>query len=354
MSDRGTIAHPLGMVLGMGTTTQRPLHIVGENLTSPKAKVTSTEILRRTGNQENSWGKLVRDLAGKVGGLASLESLHAEPLPDEPFADCDVADVDRSFAVAVISLFEEQCDRWLDVEYRTIGRRLFARALLNSPTLIRRSSSPVRFAAGLAHAVLAANDRIGRAEGQLRAKDIGAWFGSSSAGDSASRLVAAARFEPVYGDDDDFDWRYRTDRRLRMASTDFLHSATRARLLIERDQAVAAIGHHEAAQEGRRPTVSLDDGRTSQRGSLANVVTVTTGLTSSGRTMLLLGLAPLVPSPELDIFVLDLGEANHLCDRLGAALTVRTSGGHRIGHFDAPDDEWRYQEPYDDQYWLRR
>ena len=90
-----------------------------------------------------------------------------------------------SFADAVIALFDEQCDRWLDVEYRTIGRRLLARAVLNDPTLIRRSSSPVRFAAGLAHAVLAANDRIGRAEGQLRAKDIGAWFGSSSAGDPA-------------------------------------------------------------------------------------------------------------------------------------------------------------------------
>jgi hypothetical protein len=137
-----------GAIVRMGITTQLPLHIVRENLTSPKATTIGTELLRRTVNQENSWGKLVRDLAGKVGGLGSLESLHDEPLPDEPFADCDVAEVDRPFAVAVISLFEEQCDRWLDVEYRTIGRRLFARALLNSPTLIRKSSSPVRFAAG--------------------------------------------------------------------------------------------------------------------------------------------------------------------------------------------------------------
>jgi hypothetical protein len=185
------------MVVGMGTTTQRPLHIVGENLASPKATTVSSEVLRRTVNQENSWGKLVRVLAGKVGGLASLESLHSEPMPGEPFADSDVAEGDRSFALAVNTLFDEQCDRWLDVEYRTIGRRLFARALLNNPTLIRKSSSPVRFATGLAHAVLAANDRIGRAEGQLRAKDIGAWFGSSSAGIRRavwSRPLGSSRF----------------------------------------------------------------------------------------------------------------------------------------------------------------
>jgi hypothetical protein len=339
------------MVVGMGTTTQRPLHIVGENLASPKATTIGTEVLRRTVNQENSLGKLVRVLAGKVGGLASLESLHTESMPDEPFADSDVAEVDRSFALAVIALFDEQCERWLDVEYRTIGRRLFARALLNNPTLIRKSSSPVRFAAGLAHAVLAANDRVGRAEGQLRAKDIGAWFGSSSAGDPAQRLVAAARFEPVYGDDDDYDWRYRTDDRFRIASTDFLHSANRARLVVERAHVVAAIEQHEAAQAGRRPTVSLDDGRTSRTGQLANVVTVTTGLTKSGQTMLLLGLAPLVPSPELDMFVLNLEEANRLCDRLGAALAVPTPGGHRIGDFDAVEDEWGYCEPFDDRSW---
>jgi Domain of unknown function (DUF6398) len=339
------------MVVGMGITTQLPLHIVGEIPTLPTAAIISTEVLRRTVNQENSWGKLVRDLAGKAGGLASLESLHDEPLPDEPFAGCGVAEVDRSFAVAVISLFEEQCDRWLDVEYRTIGRRLFARALRNSPTLIRKSSSPERFAASLAHAVLSANDRIGRAEGQLRAKDVASWFGSSSAGDPAHRLVVAARFEPAYGDDDEYDWRYRTDDRFRIASTDFLHSTTRARLLGERDRAVSAVEQHEAAQEGRRPTVSLDDGRTSRRGSLADVISVTTGVTKSGQAMLLLAFAPLVPNPELDLFVLNLDEAALLFGRLGAALAGPTPGSHRIGDFD--DKHW-YSEPYDDRYWLQR
>ncbi len=342
------------MVVGMGTSTQPSLHIVGENLTPPKVTIISTEVLRRNVNQENSWGKLVRDLAGKVGGFRSLESLHDEPLPDEPFAHCVLSEDHRSFADAVIALFDEQCDRWLDVEYRTIGRRLLARAVLNDPTLIRRSSSPVRFAAGLAHAVLAANDRIGRAEGQLRAKDIGAWFGSSSAGDPARRLVAAARFERVYGDDDNYEWRYHFDVGFRIPSTDFLHSTTRARLVGEREHAIAAIEQHEAAQAGRRPTVSLDDGRTSRCGSLADVITVTTGLSKSGQAMLLLGFAPLVPNPELDLFVLNLDEAALLFGRLCTALAGPTPGGHRIGDFDDIDDsEHRYGEPYDDRYWLQ-
>lgn len=129
----GTIAHPLGMVVGMGTTTQAPLHIVGENLTSPKATTIGTEVLRRTVNQENSWGRLVRDLAGKVGGFRSLESLHDEPLPDEPFTDCVLSEDHRSLADAVIALFDEQCDRWLDVEYRTIDAVARLRAARTEP-----------------------------------------------------------------------------------------------------------------------------------------------------------------------------------------------------------------------------
>jgi hypothetical protein len=337
------------MVSDMGTTTQPPLHIVRENITSPASTAIGTEVLRRTVNQENSWGKLVRDLARRVGGLGSLVVLHDEPLPDEPFAAGDGDGENRPFVATVVSLFDEQCDVWLDVEYRTIGRRLFARALLNNPTLIRKSSSPVRFAAGLAHAVLAANDRIGPAEGQLRAKDVGAWFGSSSAGDAAHRLVTAARFEAVYRDDDEYGWCYRLDDRFRITSPDFLHSATRARLIAEREHAVSAIEQYEEARAGWRPTVSLDDGRTSRRGSLADVVTVTKGLSKSGQTMLLLGLAPLVPNAELDIFVLNLDEAALLSNRLSAALTAPTPSGHCIGEFNDIDiDENPYYAPYDD------
>jgi hypothetical protein len=343
-----TIAHPLGMVWAMGTTTHQPLHIVREHMPSPKSTAIGTEVLRRTVNQENSWGRLVRDLARRVGGLGSLVLLHDKPLEDEAFAADCVAEGDGPFVSTVIALFDEQCDLWLDVEYRTIGRRLFARALLHNPTLIRKSSSAVRFAAGLAHAVLAANDRIGRAEGQLRAKDVGAWFGSSSAGDAAHRLVTAARFEAVYRDDDDYHWCYRFDDRFRIASPDFLHSATRAQLMAERQHAVSAIEQYEEARAGWRPTVSLDDGRTSRRGSLADVVTVTKGLSKSGQTMLLLGLAPLVPNAEADIFVLNLDEAALLRDRLSAALTEPTPGGHSIGEFNDIDID---QIPYLDRYW---
>jgi Domain of unknown function (DUF6398) len=342
----------------MGTT--KPLHIVSARLTQASAATSTTTstttgnaVLRRTLNQENSFGKLVRDLAGKVGGLPSLEVLHAEPLPNEPFTGGLVSEVDRPFAVATVALFNEQCDRWLDVEYRTIGHRLFARALVNQPTLIRKSSSPVRFAAGLAHAVLAANDQIGRADGQLRAKDIAAWFGVSSAGEPAQRIVAAAGFERPYDEDD--DWRYRADARVRTPSPDFLHSKTRARLMVEREDLISAIEAHEESRAGRRPTVILEDGMRGRRGALADVVTVTKGLTKSGQPMLLLGLAPLVPNPELEVFVLDLAEANLLAHRLGAALAAPTPRGNSIGEFDEFDDtdndRPRYLDHLDSRYW---
>jgi hypothetical protein len=71
--------------------------------------------------------------------------------------------------------------------------------------------------------------------------------------------------------------------------------------------------------------------------------------------MLLLAFAPLVPSPELDLFVLNLDEAALLFGRLGAALSGPTPGSHRIGDFDDIYDakHW-YREPYDDRYWLQR
>jgi hypothetical protein len=350
-----TIAHPLGMVVGMGTTTPQSLHIVRDNLTPANAIPPSTgegfDVLRRTVNQENKLGKLVRDLVGKVGSLEALETLHTEPLPDEPFADDVVAEADHAFVTATIATFDEVCATSLDVEYRTAGRRLFARALTNQPALIRKSSRTVRFAAGLAHAVLQANDRIGRADGQMRAKDIAAWFGMSSAGDPAQRVVTAAKFERPYTDDDD-DWRYHAANRQSTPSPDFLHSSTRARLIAERDGAMLAIEQHEHARAGRRPTVSFDDGLTSRRGSLADVVTVSKGLTRSGQTMLLLGFAPLVPKPELDIFVLTLAEAGRLSQRLTAALAAPTPRQHRIGDFDNTDDEYRYRGPHDSRYWL--
>jgi Domain of unknown function (DUF6398) len=354
------------MVVGMGTTTQPALHIVsdstlrGDTLTPASATTTGIMILRRTLNQENAMGKLVRDLAAKVGGLPSLESLSSEPLPDEPFAIGLVNEVDRPFATETIALFDEQCDKWLDVEYRTIGRRLFARAMVNQPTLTRRSSSTIRFAAALAHAVLAANDRIGRvADGHLRGKDIAEWFGVSSAGDAARRIVEAARFERPY-DDDGYGWRYGDDR-FRTPSPDFLHSSARARLLAERERTIAVIDSREHALAGRRPTVNLHDGMRGRRGSLADVVTVRKATTQSGQTMLVLGLAPLVPNPELEIFVLDLAEAGLLADRLGAALAAPTPGDNRIGQFDDIDDlddyerreryEPRYLDHFDSRYW---
>jgi hypothetical protein len=69
--------------------------------------------------------------------------------------------------------------------------------------------------------------------------------------------------------------------------------------------------------------------------------------------MLLLGFAPLVPEPELDIFVLNLAEAGRLAERLNAALASPAPRRHHIGEFDDSDDhECRYREPFDDRYWL--
>lgn len=334
------------MVGGMATSTQPARHIARENLAQAATQIAA---LRRTVNQENDIGRLVRDLVGKVGGLDALESLHRDPLPDEPFLTGAVGNHNPVFAAESIAVFDERATAHLDIEFRTIGRRLFARALLNEPTLIRKSSSPVRFAAGLAHAVLAANDRIGGASRQWRSSDIAAWFGTSSAGDPARRLVAAARFERTMTEDD--PWRRIRDDGLRMPSPDLLHSETRDRLVVERERLLVAIEQHEASRAGRRPTVSLGDGCFSRRGSLAHVGVVAKGRALTGRTMLLLGFTPLVPNSDLDIFVLDLDDARFLADRLSAVLAAPTPNHNGIGHFDDIDnDVCRDYGRFSDQY----
>jgi hypothetical protein len=68
--------------------------------------------------------------------------------------------------------------------------------------------------------------------------------------------------------------------------------------------------------------------------------------------MLLLGFAPLVPNSELDLFVLDLAEADVLATRLLSVLAAPTPSGNRIGEFDDINtDEFRYRDHYNDRYW---
>ena len=322
----------------MGTTEHRSIHIVREHLAQPDA-ATGLAALHRAINQENATGRTVRALAAEVGGLPALAALHDRPWPHEPFDEGVLDQADRAFVAEVLA-HVDAIGCLIDVEYHGIARRLLARVLRNDPKPVRRSSKPPRIAAGIVHAVLAGNDRIGRQAGQFRAGDIGPMFGTSSAGDVARALVVAAAFEKP--DDDDDRW-YRHRNPLRLPSVDLLHSDTRRLLLARRQATVELVEKEEARRAGRRPMVNLGDGRVAVRSSLADVAMVTKGLTSAGRIMVLLGLTPLVSEPELELFALSVPEARRLAALLADALAAPAPRpASQIGPFDERFDEIEY------------
>jgi hypothetical protein len=220
----------------------------------------------------------------------------------------------------VVRLLNEVCDLWLDIECRTMTRRLLARVLTKDPKPLRRSSSPPRIAAGIVLACLSGSDKIGRrAAGQWTANDVASWFGVSSVGDVARALVRAAQFELVY--ENHPAWYDAVPDGLR--SVELLHSSTRRNLLTQRSSAIASFEKEEKRRAGRRPMVDLGEGRVQMRSCLVDVALVRKGVSETGRIMVLVGLAPLTPEPELELFAISVPEAHHLAGLLNDALADR-------------------------------
>ena len=66
--------------------------------------------------------------------------------------------------------------------------------------------------------------------------------------------------------------------------------------------------------------VNLGDGRLEVRSCLADFAVAHKGLSPSGQIMVLLGLAPLVAEPELEMFALSVPEAHRLAAELVRVL----------------------------------
>jgi len=308
-----TSAHPERMFLLMTSTEHPTLQIVRNALDEPAA-ATGTEALARALRQETPLGELARSLVNKVGGLDALLGLGIEPLPDEPFDWVAVEEADRAVVEEVLTLADQAGDRWLDVEFRTIARRLLARIAAHDPGPLRRTKRPARVAAGLVLAVLDGNGVVGR-RASLRSSDVASWFDTSSVASNASALVRSACFEVPF----DLDDRWGSAATV-LASPAFLHSRTRRRLIAERDHLIAMIEDDERRRAGRRAMVRLDNGLVELRCCLADVATVSKGLSQKGQIMLTVGLVPVQPDPELELFALTVPEAHRLQQMLELAL----------------------------------
>lgn len=259
------------------------------------------ERLEREARDESLFSGLI----ALVGDAPALRALDADPIPDEPFDWSAVEPEDRSFVAAVVGATDRCCDGLLDVEFRTIVRRIVARVARRDPRAFRRSTNVARTAAAFVWLAGRANGEFGR-RGPRSAHRLWDWFGVGSAADRARSLRSAAGLEPsslpheLWSDE------------MALGDVSLLHSNYRAQLIRRRDSILEF-------EERRRTWKPRDDGTVEVKARPAEVVVAgRAAVVGSAAPMLLLGLGEDVE--HADFFSLTIAEAKSLVARVQHAL----------------------------------
>jgi len=142
----------------------------------------------------------------------------------------------------------------IDVEYRTISRRLLARVADRDPSVLVGTAAP-RIAAALAWIALSGNDQLKKGTG-ITTNDLWKLFGVTNPTDRGRSLYAALDFL-VCGQA--YDWPYRRPTEVVLNDARFLHSRNRAALVRQRDELIKAIVQEQALGAARH-SVTLQDG----------------------------------------------------------------------------------------------
>jgi len=178
--------------------------------------------------------QFLRTLAEEAGGQDALDSLDDTPLPDEEFGwDGVPADVHVRVG-EVLAACDRCCDDLLGAEYRTACRRLLARAVPGLSGMLRGTARPEAIAAAVCWVIGKGNQRFGRADGELRVKDVASYFslGQSGISDRGLRVMRAAGIQAASAYPE-----------VRLGSPGLLVSARRRRIIELRDR-------HRGAKSG--------------------------------------------------------------------------------------------------------
>jgi hypothetical protein len=166
-----------------------------------------------------------------VGDFAALVALDAEPFPDEPFDHSVVAPGDRGVVADVLRLSDAACDVLLDVEHRTIARRILARVAARDPRPLRRAVDHARIAAALVWlAGRAGSGEFGR-RGQHQASELWDLLDVSDCSDRGRTLLRAAGLAVSPATRPFFP----SSRPLPVADGALLHSSLRRVIVDDRD-----------------------------------------------------------------------------------------------------------------------
>jgi hypothetical protein len=175
---------------------------------------------------------MLESLARQAGGPDALDTLDTEPVPDEELDWTGIPDDVHERVREVLILTDACCDEMLDVEYRTIVRRLLARVAAGDPQVFRRRARADTAAAALIWMAGRPNDLFR----DIYVKDIVEWFGLTSNPSQRAETFAKAAGLPhsSYWDEplgdpaflhsskrrSMIEWRDRYRRRLRDAASD--------------------------------------------------------------------------------------------------------------------------------------
>jgi hypothetical protein len=250
-------------------------------------------------------GTPVDGLITLVGDANALEHLDAEPLPDESFDWYAVEPTDRSFVTRVLELSDRYCEEMLDIEFRTITRRILARVAARDARALRRSTNAPRCAAGLVWLAGHANGEFGR-RGMRTASRLWSWFGVNDCSDRGRSLRRAAGLEAAGMS----RYLWPSDS-TPLADPAFLHSAFRSRLMAHRDVVLRIDG-------SRRRWSILDDGRMASINAAPVKAVVAAKDAAGTRALVLLGLGQ--GMDDADFFALTIPDAHDLVRIVRQAL----------------------------------
>lgn len=221
-------------------------------------------------------GSIIGNLAVKVGGLDALECLDAGPFADEAF-EWEGVDVEHHSLVATIlaamddalgaacppveplkletfsiESMRRHMQSRVDVEYRTITRRLLARIARAAPALLARAAA-VETAAALVWLALHGNDEF-RRQRVLQASNIWHLFGVETCSRRGRALYRSLGLPEPQRDID----HYRGATPLLDAA--LMHSKTRRELVRLRDHFLAEEANEHRRSRESQPLQQLPSG----------------------------------------------------------------------------------------------
>ena len=200
----------------------------------------------------------MRRLADQVGGIDELEDLDAEPIPDQPFSWMGVRESHRQIVEGVLAAidvaFESPESAPIDVEYRTITRRLLARVADRDPSALVGTTSP-RVAAAIAWVAMSGNEDLKKGT-TFTAQELWKLFGVSNSTDRGRTLHRALGFVRP---EQEWSWGYGRRSDVLLTDARFMHSRNRASLVRQRDALIVAILNEQALGAAKH-SVTLQDG----------------------------------------------------------------------------------------------